>query len=141
MNVLGRCGLLLATGWLLTVGYACVASHLTKEIQPPGGCDQCHRGKIGGGWEVTLAPVPLGREGNTLDAKDLIFREVRQVPYHSAVPTKRLEVFAEAAPAEVVGETEGDRGIQCFVCHRSPDPPHAPLRGQFPHPWGKENRP
>lgn len=120
---------------LLAGGYACVASHLTKDIQPPGGCDQCHRVKIGGTWEVSLAPVPLGREGGVVDATDVILREVRQVPYHSAVPTQRLEVFAEAAPAEVASGDE--RGIQCFVCHRSPDPPHEGLRGQFNHPWNK----
>ena len=135
-----RCGVLLCATLLLAGGYACVASHVTKEIQPPGGCDQCHRGKIGSGWEVTLAPVPLGKEGGALETKDLIFREVRQVPYHSAVPTKRLEVFTEAAPAAVVGGEE-DRGIQCFVCHRSPNAPHEALRGQFSHPWGKESKP
>ncbi|MDF1554044.1 MAG: hypothetical protein P1P84_13325 [Deferrisomatales bacterium] len=128
--------LLLGAALLLAGGYACVASHLTKDIQPPGGCDQCHRGKIGGTWEISVVPVSLGREGGVVDARDVILREVRQVPYHSAVPTKRLEVFAAAAPAEVVGGDE--RGIQCFVCHRSPDPPHESLRGQFNHPWNKD---
>jgi hypothetical protein len=125
---------MLLAALLLAGGYACVASHITKDIQPPGGCDQCHRGKIGGNWEISLAPVSLGKDGGPMEARDLVLREVRQVPYHSGVPTKRLEVFAAAAPPEVVGGEE--RGIQCFVCHRSPeDPPHKLLRGQFHHPW------
>jgi hypothetical protein len=130
--------LLFCFALLLAGGSACVTRHLAMDIQPPGGCDQCHRGKIGGTWEVSLAPVPLGREGGSLEAKDLILREVQQVPYHRAVPTKRLEVFAETAPAEAV--TGDERGIQCFVCHLSPDPPHESLRGQFPHPWNRDGK-
>ena len=121
---------------MMVAGFGCVTEHLAREIQPPGGCDQCHRGKIGSSWEVSLAPVPLGAEGGVVEAKDVILREVRRVPYHRTVPTKRLEVFAEGVPVRAVGGEE--RGIQCFVCHLSPeDPPHQGLRGQFPHPWGQ----
>ena len=129
---------LVAAALVLGGGHACVVGHVTKDIQPPGGCDQCHRGKIGSSWEVSVAPVRLGAEGGVAEAKDVILREVRRVPYHQAVPTKRLEVFAEGVPARAVGGEE--RGIQCFACHLSPDnPPHESLRGQFPHPLGQRN--
>ncbi len=117
------------------VAYGCLLGHVTKEIPPPGGCDQCHRYTIAGRWEVSIAPVALGREGGIPEDTDIILRELQQVPVHKDVPSKRLEVFAAAAPREVVGDVES--GIQCFVCHRSPGPPHPGLRGTFPHPWGK----
>ncbi|MDW7709482.1 MAG: hypothetical protein SCH98_03330 [Deferrisomatales bacterium] len=117
------------------VAYGCLLRHVTKEIPPPGGCDQCHRYTIAGRWEVSLAPVPLGREGGIPEDTDIILRELRDAPVHRAVPTRRLEVFAAAAPPEAVGDAE--TGIQCFVCHRSPGPPHRELRGTFPHPWGR----
>ncbi len=119
-------------------GLGCVLSHLSKDIPPPGGCDQCHRQKIGGDWSLALAPVQLGREGGIPEDQDIVMRELLQVPSHREVPAKRLAVFAAAAPPETVGERE--TGIQCFVCHRSPGPPHGEVRGRFEHPWGKADK-
>jgi len=132
---------LAALGALVTaVACACVVGHVRKEIPPPGGCDQCHRLKIAGNWEVTVAPVALGKEGGTPEAADVVLREVRSIPYHREVPAKRLAVYAAVSKPETIGTVE--TGIQCFVCHRSPGPPHESLRGTMPHPWGapKENR-
>ncbi|GAB4253412.1 hypothetical protein [Deferrisoma sp.] len=120
-------------GWVAAVLAGCVIGHLKKDIPPPGGCDQCHRAKIAGDWEVTLAPVQLGREGGIPEDRDVVLREVREIPYHAKVPAKRLEVFAAQAPPELVGDTE--TGIQCFVCHKSPGPPHDKVRAKFHHPW------
>jgi hypothetical protein len=114
---------------------ACVLGHLTKEVPPPGGCDQCHRLKIAGNWEVAIAPVPLGKGGGIPEDSDVVLREVTSLPYHREVPAKRLAVYAAAARPEAVGTAE--TGIQCFVCHRSPGPPHETLRGTIPHPWGQ----
>jgi hypothetical protein len=113
----------------------CLARHAAKEIPPPGGCDVCHRYKISSDWELGIATVPLGREGGVLEDSDIVLRELRQLPYHAAVTSKRLSVFAVSATPEVLGDEE--RGVQCFVCHRSPDPPHQQVRGKFPHPWGE----
>lgn len=125
--------------WILALlaltAVGCVIGHLTKDIPPPGGCDQCHRQKIGGDWSLAIAPVQLGEQGGIPEDKDIVMRQLLQVPSHREVPAKRLEVFAAAAPPETVGEAE--RGIQCFICHRSPGPPHGELRGRFDHPWGK----
>ena len=113
---------------------ACVARHISREIPPPGGCDQCHRLKIAGNWELAIAPTPLGREGGIPEERDLVIREVGQLPYHREVPAKRLAVYAATATPEVLGDAE--TGIQCFICHRSPGPPHESFRGKIPHPWG-----
>ncbi|MHB8763388.1 MAG: hypothetical protein ACYDA8_03465 [Deferrisomatales bacterium] len=113
----------------------CVAGHLKKDIPPPGGCDQCHLQKITSDWQVTVTPVQLGREGGLPEDRDVVLAGLRRVPFHREVASRRLEVFAEAAPKEVVGDPE--TGIQCFVCHRSPGPPHEALRGRFHHPWGR----
>jgi len=114
----------------------CLARHMVMEIPPPGGCDACHRQKIASGWEIAIAPVQLGREGGVPDGTDIVLRELQRVPYHKEVPSKRLSVFAASVKPEAVGDQE--TGVQCFVCHTSPDPPHEKLRGQFPHPWGKQ---
>ncbi len=121
------------------LAWGCLLGHVTREIPPPGGCDQCHRHKIAGNWELGIAPVALGREGGIPEDNDIVLRELREVPFHREVPSKRLAVFAASAPAETVGDAE--TGIQCFVCHRSPGPPHQDLRGNFPHPWGKPAAP
>jgi hypothetical protein len=114
----------------------CIVSHVTKDIPPPGGCDQCHRTKIASDWELSIAPVHLGKEGGIPEDTDIVYGELRQLPYHREVPASRLAVFAAAAPpASIRG---GETGIQCFVCHRSPGPPHEKARG-FYHPWGKTN--
>jgi hypothetical protein len=115
--------------------FGCLWKHAKMDIPPPGGCDACHRYKISGGWEVAIAPVRLGEAGGIPEDVDIVLRELQQMPYHAEVPTKRLAVYAAAAPPEVVGDEES--GIQCFVCHRSPDPPHEKVRGRFHHPWGQ----
>jgi hypothetical protein len=114
---------------------ACALNHLTKEIPPPGGCDQCHHLKIADNWEVAVAPVPLGREGGIPEDTDVVLREVKSLPFHAEVPTKRLAIYAASAKPELVGNSE--TGIQCFICHRSPGPPHESFRGKIPHPWGQ----
>lgn len=124
-----------ALGLAVILVAGCLARHLAMDIPPPGGCDECHRGKIAGNWEVGVAPVELGKAGGIPEGRDIVMRELRQVPFHREVPAKRLEVFAASAPPEVIGSKE--TGIQCFVCHRSPGPPHEKLRGRFPHPWGR----
>jgi hypothetical protein len=116
----------------------CLARHVVMEIPPPGGCDVCHREKIASGWELAIAPIPLGREGGVPEDTDIVLRELQRFPYHKKVPSKRLTVFAAAVKPEAVGDQE--TGVQCFVCHRSPGPPHEKLRGQFPHPWGNKSR-
>ncbi len=113
----------------------CLWAHVSREIPPPGGCDQCHRQKIASNWEVGIAPVALGKDGGIPEDRDVILRELQTVPYHKEVSTKRLAVFAANAAPEAVGDPE--TGIQCFVCHRSPGPPHEELRGSFRHPWTK----
>ncbi len=128
----------LAAGAALLLA-GCLVGHLRKEIPPPGGCDQCHRLKIAGDWEVAITPVQLGREGGIPEDRDIVLREIRQIPYHEKVPASRLEVFAARAAPEKVGNAE--TGIQCFVCHRSPGPPHERVRATFPHPWGRSSRP
>jgi hypothetical protein len=105
------------------------------DIPPPGGCDECHRQKISSNWEMGIAPVSLGKEGGVPGDRDIVLRELRSMPYHKEVPSKRLAVFAATAPPQAVGDPE--TGIQCFVCHRSPGPPHEELRGTFHHPWTK----
>jgi hypothetical protein len=109
--------------------------HLTMEIPPPGGCDQCHRLKIAGNWELAIAPTPVGRQGGIPEDQDVVLREVQSLPYHREVPARRLAIYAEVTRPEVVGTAE--TGIQCFICHRSPNPPHETLRGTIPHPWGQ----
>ncbi|GAB4265631.1 MAG: cytochrome c [Deferrisomatales bacterium] len=119
---------------------ACVLGHVRKDIPPPGGCDRCHRHKISGNWEVVVSPVQFGREGGIPEDQDIVLRELRRIPYHKEVPAKRLTVFAAAASREVIGDEE--TGIQCFVCHRSPGPPHEKARGTFDprhHPWKQRN--
>lgn len=113
----------------------CLLGHLSKDIPPPGGCDQCHREKIAADWVVEVSPVPLAKDGGLPGDRQVLFRELRQAPVHREVPSKKLEVFAASAPPEAIGDEE--TGIQCFVCHRSPGPPHEKLRGRFPHPWGR----
>lgn len=120
----------------LLLAYGCLLGHVTREIPPPGGCDQCHRYTIAGRWEVSIAPAALGREGGVPEDTDIVLRELRDMPLHREVPARRLQVFAATAPREAMGDPE--TGIQCFVCHRSPGPPHQELRGTFPHPWGRE---
>ncbi len=114
---------------------SCVLTHVTKDIPPPGGCDGCHRAKISSNWEVGLAPVTIGEDGRPPEQQDRVMRELRELPYHERVPDRRLEVFAAAVTPELVGEAE--TGIQCFVCHRSPEAPHQGMRGSFHHPWGQ----
>lgn len=114
----------------------CLLEHLRKDIPPPGGCDQCHRYRISSDWEIAIAPVELGRE-DRLPEDDVVLRDLQRLPYHREVPAKRLTVFAAAASPEAIGDEE--TGIQCFVCHRSPGPPHDELRGTFPHPWGEDS--
>jgi len=111
----------------------CLLAHLSREIPPPGGCDQCHRQKIASNWEMAIAPVTLGKEGGVPEGGDIALRELQSIPYHRDVPSKRLAVFAATAPSAAVGDAE--TGIQCFICHRSPGPPHEELRGSFHHPW------
>jgi hypothetical protein len=113
-----------------------VGRHLAKEIPPPGGCDQCHRLKISGNWELSLAPVPLGRDGGIPEDKDVVLNEVSVLPFHREVPAKRLAVYVASARPEAVGTAE--TGIQCFICHKSPGPPHESLRGSIPPPWGRD---
>lgn len=114
----------------------CVLSHVTKDIPPPGGCDSCHRVKISSGWEMGIAPVTLDRDGRPPEQRDRVVRELRQLPYHERVPERSLEIFAAAVTPDVVGEAE--TGIQCFVCHRSPEAPHQGMRGSFHHPWAPQ---
>lgn len=113
----------------------CIGTHLRKEIQPPGGCDQCHRGRILSGWTVGLAPVAFGKDGGMPESRDILLRELRAVPVHAEVPLGRLKVYAATVPPAAVGDSE--EGIQCFLCHESPGPPHEGLKGTFPHPWGR----
>ncbi len=122
--------------WLAVVATSlagCVTEHVRMEIPPPGGCDQCHRIRIASGWEVALSPVALGKTGGAPVARDVQLRELQTIPVHSRVPAQRLEVYAASAPPSTVGDSE--TGIQCFVCHVSPGPPHETLRGTFRHPW------
>jgi hypothetical protein len=105
------------------------------EIPPPGGCDQCHRAKIAGNWEVTVAPVALGKEGGIPQPSDFALRGLQTVPYHKDIPAKRLAVYAASAPPEAIGDEE--TGIQCFVCHQTPATPHGQqMRGR--HPWERQ---
>ena len=120
---------------LAVAGAGCLLAHVSREIPPPGGCDQCHRQKIASNWEMAIAPVALGKDGGIPEGSDIALRELRAMPYHQEVPSKRLAVFAAGAPPQAVGDPE--TGIQCFVCHRSPGPPHQDLRGTFRHPWTK----
>jgi hypothetical protein len=131
-------GLVLVAGIAIVLS-ACAIGHLRKEIQPPGGCDQCHRQRIASGWELSLAPARLGREGGIPEDRDVWLRELLSAPVHRRVPARRLELYAAAAPVERPEDSE--KGIQCFVCHKSPSPPHEILRGTFPHPWGKRAEP
>jgi hypothetical protein len=112
---------------------ACVISHVRMEIPPPGGCDQCHRQRIAGNWEVTFAPAVLGKQGGIPEDSDVWMRDLQAVPYHREVPVQKLAIYAASAPPEALGNQE--TGIQCFVCHRSPGPPHEKARGN--HPWGQ----
>lgn len=115
----------------LTVS-GCISKHLTMEIPPPGGCDQCHHAKIAGNWEVRVAPVVVGKEGGAPEPIDSALRSLQAIPYHKEVPVKRLAVYAASAPPEAVGDEE--TGVQCFVCHESDKPPHEQkMRGR--HPW------
>jgi hypothetical protein len=123
---------------VLGVVAGCALEHVRKDIPPPGGCDACHRHKISSGWEIGITPVRLGRAGGIPEGVDIVLGDLRQFPYHREVPAKRLAVYAAAASPEVIGNEES--GIQCFVCHRSPDPPHEEVRGRFPHPWGKKTK-
>lgn len=111
---------------------ACVLSHVRMEIPPPGGCDQCHRAKIAGDWELRASPVALGRDGGGPDVRDIVLKEVQSLPYHQQVPVKKLAVYAAGAAPEAFGSEE--TGVQCFACHESPGPPHEKSRGH--HPWG-----
>ena len=129
---------LASPAFLLLALAGCLARHMVMEIPPPGGCDACHRQKIASGWEITIAPVRLEREGGIPPDADVVLRELQRVPYHKEVPSKRLSVFAASIEPEAVGDQE--TGVQCFVCHHSPDPPHEKLRGQFPHPWGNQGK-
>lgn len=122
---------------LALVASACIMSHVTREIPPPGGCDQCHRQKIAANWEVTLAPVPLGREGGLPESSDVAMRDLQAIPYHREVPVQKLAIYAASAPPGALGGEE--TGIQCFLCHRSPGPPHETTRGY--HPWGQRPPP
>ncbi|MBI5017005.1 MAG: hypothetical protein HZB55_16160 [Deltaproteobacteria bacterium] len=127
----------IAVAAAVLVTSACIATHLTMEIPPPGGCDQCHRQKIAANWEVSVAPVALGKEGGVPAESDVLLRGLQSVPYHSEVPVRKLAIYAAAAPAGSLGDEE--TGIQCFQCHRSPGPPHEKARGN--HPWGQRPSP
>ncbi len=118
----------------LLVAGGCLSAHLAREIPPPGGCDRCHRHRIAGSWEVVLAPARLGREGGIPEDVDVVLRGLTRVPGHDKVPAARLAVYAAGAPPEKVGDPE--TGIRCFVCHRSPGPPHDKAKATFHHPWG-----
>lgn len=122
----------LIVGILALGASACLVRHVQMEIPPPGGCDQCHRVKISGNWELRASPAALGREGGAPEVKDIVLREVQSVPYHQKVPVKKLAVYVAGAPTETF---EGEEtGVQCFACHESPGPPHEGTRGY--HPWG-----
>lgn len=120
-------------GIAVFIAAGCITSHVTREIPPPGGCDRCHRQKIAGNWEVAVVPVMQGRAGGTVEPSDIILRDLQAIPYHKEVPTKKLSVYAASAPPEAIGGDE--TGIQCFICHRTPSPPHEQLRGH--HPWDR----
>lgn len=115
------------------VAPACLATHVTKEIPPPGGCSQCHRQKISANWEIAVAPVPFGKEGGVPQPSDLALRGLQSIPYHANVPSQRLSVYAASAPSDAIGDDE--TGTQCFVCHTdSSGPPHEKqMRGR--HLW------
>ena len=86
-----------------------------KSIPPPGGCDQCHTVAITADWGVTYSAPHLTDERNRE-----YFQSAQATMGKGDKPTSPLDL-------QKVEE------LQCFECHRSPNPKHLERKGRYHH--------
>ena len=100
---------------VLTAGGGCAMLSAWKTIPPPGGCDQCHTVAINADWQVVY------RAPNLTDERS-------RLPFQTAEATMpRTDKPASTLDVRKVEE------LQCFECHKSPNPAHRERMGRFHH--------
>ena len=83
-----------------------------KAIPPPGGCDQCHTGKISADWEVAYSPVTLSDERD-----EYSWQQPESILPPQESPLEQRKITEE----------------RCFRCHKGPNKAHTEYKGRYHH--------